>query len=128
MSVILTAADLVVAELCETSNTRRGNGASPPTLLDRVREAIRVRHYSRRTEEASVTWIRRFILFHGKRHPWELRAREVAAFAVFVGGHGLHRQTRCPLGSGGWVVPSRPVRVDEHCDACSVSGTALRSL
>ena len=54
--------------------------SSPPKLLDRVREAIRVRHYSRRTEEAYVVWIRRFILFHRKRHPSGLGAPEVAAF------------------------------------------------
>lgn len=45
----------------------------PPRLLDRVREAVRARHYSRRTEKAYVAWIRRYILFHGKRHPSELR-------------------------------------------------------
>jgi integrase-like protein len=39
----------------------------PPKLLDRVRIAIRTRHYSLRTEEAYVGWIRRFIFFHGKR-------------------------------------------------------------
>ena len=54
--------------------------SAPPKLLDRVREAIRVRHYSRRTEEAYVPWIRRFILFHGKRPPSGLGAPEVAAF------------------------------------------------
>jgi integron integrase len=53
---------------------------SAPKLLDRVREAIRLRHYSRRTEEAYVAWIRRFILFHGKRHPSELGASEVSTF------------------------------------------------
>ena len=52
----------------------------PPRLLDRVREAIRSRHYSRRTEKAYVHWIRRFIFFHGKRHPAEMGAAEVAAF------------------------------------------------
>jgi len=40
-----------------------------PRLLDRVRHAIRLRHFSRRTETAYVAWIRRFVLFHGKRHP-----------------------------------------------------------
>ena len=45
-----------------------------------MREAIRVRHYSRRTEEAYVVWIGRFILFHGKRHRSGLGAPEVAAF------------------------------------------------
>ncbi len=43
--------------------------AEPPRFLDQVREAVRVRHYSRRTEEAYVGWTRRFILFHKKRHP-----------------------------------------------------------
>ena len=41
----------------------------PPKLLDQVRRAIRARHYSHRTEEAYVAWIRRFILFHHKKHP-----------------------------------------------------------
>ncbi|XPS86818.1 integrase [Desulfosarcina variabilis str. Montpellier] len=51
-----------------------------PKLLDQVREKIRVRHYSIRTEESYVRWIRRFILFHGKRHPKEMGTAEVEAF------------------------------------------------
>ena len=51
-----------------------------PRLLDRVREAIRARHYSRRTEKSYVGWIRRFILFHGKRHPSEMGEAEIARF------------------------------------------------
>jgi integron integrase len=51
-----------------------------PRLLDRVRLAIRARHYSRRTEDAYAHWIRRFILFHGKRHPAEMGGPEVTAF------------------------------------------------
>ena len=51
-----------------------------PKLLDQVRSAIRARHYSRRTEEAYVHWIKRYILFHGKRHPRELGASHVSAF------------------------------------------------
>jgi integron integrase len=54
--------------------------ASKPRLLDRVRAAIRARHYSRRTEDAYVAWIRRFILFHGKRHPAEMSAPEITRF------------------------------------------------
>ena len=49
-------------------------------LLDRVRAEIRARHYSRRTEEAYVHWIRRYIVFHGKRHPAGLGAEEVGGF------------------------------------------------
>lgn len=51
-----------------------------PRLLDQVREAIRKRHYSYRTEKQYVGWIRRFILFHGKRHPAKLGGVEVEAF------------------------------------------------
>ena len=52
----------------------------PPRLLDRVRQAVRTRHYSRRTEEAYVAWAKRFILFHRKRHPAAMGAEEVNAF------------------------------------------------
>jgi len=53
---------------------------SPPRLLTLVHEAIRRKYYSRRTEEAYVHWIKRFIYFHGKRHPRELGEAEVTAF------------------------------------------------
>jgi integron integrase len=52
----------------------------PPRLLDRVRQALETRHYSRRTEKAYVGWIRRYILFHCKRHPREMGAPEVTQF------------------------------------------------
>ncbi len=58
--------------------------SDPPRLLDRVREAVRVRHYSLRTEEAYVGWIRRFILFHHKRHPSAMGADEVNAFLTHL--------------------------------------------
>jgi integron integrase len=67
-----------------------GPAAAPkPRLLDRVREAIRARHYSRRTEKAYVAWIRRYILFHGKRHPLEMGGPEVTRFltSLAVEGH-----------------------------------------
>lgn len=49
-------------------------------LLERVRNEIRVRHYSLRTEQTYIHWIRRFILFHNKRHPGEMGELEVSAF------------------------------------------------
>ena len=58
----------------------RPAGASGPRLLDQVRAAIRLRHYSRRTEKAYAGWIRRFILFHGKRHPGTMGKAEVSRF------------------------------------------------
>lgn len=51
-----------------------------PRLLDRLRAEIRLRHYSIRTEETYVDWARRFILFHGKRHPKDIGSLEVTAF------------------------------------------------
>ena len=59
-------------------------GHQPPKLLDQVREKIRLKHYSIRTEQAYVDWIRRFILFHGKRHPAEMGAPEVEAFLTHL--------------------------------------------
>ena len=57
---------------------------APPKLLERVRTAVRVRHYSRRTEEAYVRWARRYVLFHQKRHPSEMGAPEIEAFLTYL--------------------------------------------
>lgn len=54
--------------------------SQPPRLLDQVRTAIRIRRMSYRTEQAYCDWIKRFILFHGKRHPKEMGAPEIEAF------------------------------------------------
>jgi len=57
------------------------HGISPkPRLMDVVRDRIRIKHYSRRTEESYTHWIKRFILFNQKRHPSEMGAPEVEAF------------------------------------------------
>jgi hypothetical protein len=55
-----------------------------PRLLDRVREAIRVRHYSLRTEQAYIQWIRRFIFFHDKRHPETMGEPEISRFLTHL--------------------------------------------
>ncbi len=56
----------------------------PRKLLDRVRDAIRVKHYSYQTEKTYVQWIRRYILFHDKRHPTEMGGEEVNAFLTHL--------------------------------------------
>ncbi|MCU7942772.1 MAG: integron integrase [Candidatus Thiodiazotropha sp. (ex Cardiolucina cf. quadrata)] len=53
-------------------------------FLQKVIDAIRVRHYSRRTEETYLHWIKRYIYFHNKRHPEEMAEREVAAFLTYL--------------------------------------------
>ena len=52
----------------------------PKKRLDRVREAIRRKHYSIRTEESYITWIKRYIFFHDKQHPSELGSAAIEAF------------------------------------------------
>jgi integron integrase len=71
--------------------------ADPPKLLDRVRAAVRLRHLSRRTEKTYVAWIRRFVLFHAKRHPGEMGADEVTRFLsslATVGGVSASTQNQ----------------------------------
>ena len=58
--------------------------ADRPKLLDQVRARIRAKHYSIRTETQYVQWVRRFFLFHGKRHPRDLGAAEVEAFLTHL--------------------------------------------
>jgi len=58
--------------------------ASSPKLLDRVRWHLRVKHYSIRTEQAYVDWIRRYILFYRKRHPNEMSEKEIAEFLTHL--------------------------------------------
>lgn len=60
----------------------------PKKLLDQVRDAIRLKHYSYRTEQSYVGWIRRFILFHNKRHPQEMGIAEVEAFLTSLAVDG----------------------------------------
>ena len=57
-----------------------GRPVQRPKLLDQVRQAIRTRHYSYRTEKAYVHWIKRYILFHHKRHPVEMGEAEIGQF------------------------------------------------
>jgi integrase len=59
-----------------------------PRLLDRVRAEIRVRHMALSTERQYVNWIRRYILFHNKRHPAEMSKAEVSAFLTHLAVDG----------------------------------------
>ncbi|MGH8064661.1 MAG: phage integrase N-terminal SAM-like domain-containing protein [Candidatus Entotheonellia bacterium] len=59
----------------------------PKKLLDHVRDAIRLKHYSIRTEESYVTWIKRYIFFHNKRHPNEMGSAAIEAFLTYLAVH-----------------------------------------
>jgi len=77
-----------------THDTGAPASRQAPRLLDSVRGAIRTRHYSRRTEEAYVGWIRRFIVANGTRHPRELGELEVNAFLSGLAGRGVSASTQ----------------------------------
>ena len=61
-------------------NPPSSSGTPPTKFLDRVRWHLRVKRYSIRTEQVYIDWIRRFILFHNKRHPEQMGEEEIAAF------------------------------------------------
>ena len=57
-------------------------------LLDRMRNVMRLKHMSLRTEDAYVSWVKRFILFHDKRHPSEMGANAIRAFLTHLAVQG----------------------------------------
>jgi hypothetical protein len=59
----------------------------PKKLLDQVRDAMRLKHYSYRTEQTYLGWIYRFIVFHDKRHPKDMGAPEIEAFLTHLAVH-----------------------------------------
>ncbi len=71
-----------------SARARPSGAPAQPRLLDRVREAIRVRHSSLRTEDCYVEWIKRFIFFHNKRHPQEMGAAEIDQFLTHLAVEG----------------------------------------
>ena len=56
-------------------------------LLDQMRHVLRLKHMSSRTEATSLSWAKRFILFHGKRHPQDMGASEIRAFLTHLAVH-----------------------------------------
>jgi integron integrase len=68
----------------EESSALKKHSPKPPRLLEQLRDAIRRRHYSMRTEETYAHWVKRFIYFSGKRHPADLGAAEVTAFLNYL--------------------------------------------
>jgi integrase len=82
----LDALPTAVGQLGEgaTGDLRPRPGAEGPRFLEQLRHILRVRHYSRRTEDCYVDWARRFILFHGKRHPCDLGRTHVEQFLTHL--------------------------------------------
>lgn len=70
------------------NNSDKSTTINPPKLLDQVRNKLRVKHYSIRTEQSYTDWIKRYILFHGKRHPNELGGQDVESFLTHLAVEG----------------------------------------
>jgi integron integrase len=79
--------DTGVIAMHPDSATQSGQ-ITPGALIEQLRGRIRVKHYSIRTEQAYVDWVRRFILFHGKRHPRDMGAKEVETFLTDLAVRG----------------------------------------
>ncbi|MCS6804707.1 MAG: integron integrase [Acidobacteriota bacterium] len=77
-------ASLTSRESPSAASLAPSTSPSKPKLLDQVRQALRARHYSRRTEEVQVMWIKRFIFFHHVRHPAEMGEQEINAFLTHL--------------------------------------------
>src|SRR6267378_6031469 len=86
--------------------------ASPPGLLAVTREKMRTRHLALRTEHAYLQWLRRYLVFHGRRHPRHLGAPEVEQFLTHL---AVHRKS----------APPRRTRPFRRC--CSSTATCCRS-
>lgn len=110
----------------------------PPKLLDQVRALMRQRHYALRTEKAYLGWIKRFILFHHKRHPQEMGIPEIEAFLtdLAITGHVTASTVRlssrrspksglqCPVVSVSRCLAARVDR--DRCQACHQIQTPAR--
>ncbi len=69
-------------------DSRRNSSVRPRKLLDQLADVLRAKHYSYRTEQAYIPWVRRFILFHNKRHPREMGAIEIEQFLTHLAVEG----------------------------------------
>ena len=72
----------------EKKDVRGNGGRKPKKLMDRVRETMRLKHYSIRTEQSYIAWMLRYILFHNKRHPKDLGVPEIEAFLSHLAVEG----------------------------------------
>src|SRR5205085_5043064 len=112
------------------SGTEDTSTPAPVRLLDQVRERIRFRHYSIRTEQVYVDWIRRFIRFHGKRHPSTMGAAEVERFSPTWRGS---RRFGVDAESGAKCAPfslqgrsARRAAMAQRCRACEEAHSTAR--
>ena len=81
--------DFIEGEIMVPPNlSDKSTTENPPRLLDQVRDKLRVKHYSIRTEHTYITWIKRYIYFHGKIHPKDLGASDIEAFLTHLAVEG----------------------------------------
>jgi integron integrase len=89
LASILQCLVFIEGEIMVTPNfSDKSTTTKSPKLLDQVRDKLRVKHYSIRTEQAYTGWIKRYIFFHGKRHPKDMGAAEIEAFLTHLAVEG----------------------------------------
>jgi len=76
--------DTAVSEKIRKKKVISLNLAHPPKLLEQVRQSLRTKHYSFRTEKSYISWIKQFVLFHGKSHPKDMGEEEVNKFLTHL--------------------------------------------
>jgi len=88
-------------------------GGPPAKLLDRVRYRIRVKGYSIRTEQSYVSWVRRFILFHNKRHPQDMGKHEIEAYLTHLAvNRHVSPSTQNMEFAWQYVFPAKTISID----------------
>ena len=101
----------------------RAAEVAPRTLLGRLRAAVRARHYSPRTEESYVGWVKRFVVFHGRQHPDQLGEAEVRTFLehlaerVGVSASTQNQAVAARFAGEGWML-SIALKPNEHWGRC----------
>lgn len=85
-----------VAEKIRQVKVQSENKGNSPKLLDQVRQVIRTKHYSYRTEKLYVGWIRQYIMFHWKKYPNEMGESEINQFIIWEAKVAKYRRTTLP--------------------------------
>jgi len=76
--------DTAVSEKIRKKKATSENFTHPPKLLEQVKQSLRTKHYSYRTEKSYISWIKQFVLFHGKRHPKDMGEKEISEFLTHL--------------------------------------------
>lgn len=84
MIAIIFRNNILHTHIIQKDSEYRPMDKPPKKLLEQVRDVIRLKHYSYKTEKSYINWIKRYILFHKKRHPREMGGKEIEEFLTYL--------------------------------------------